>query len=159
MNRKNLFKDMTMTTEETLSFDDFIKKLLNSRSVRAFTRDMEFDLVKRIAENFARIVDEREEDEIRRLEEEAEKADKIKNYIEALKNDGIDVSDLVSVAGTGNSTTSTVRRNTPRPAKYKFVANGVEKTWTGQGRTPIALQEQLDAGKELSDFLIEGQEA
>ncbi|HDL6251585.1 TPA: H-NS histone family protein, partial [Mannheimia haemolytica] len=43
----------------------------------------------------------------------------------------------------------------PRPAKYKFVdANGNEKTWTGQGRTPKALQDALDSGKKLEDFAI-----
>ncbi|MBE8570972.1 H-NS family nucleoid-associated regulatory protein, partial [Vibrio sp. OPT46] len=26
--------------------------------------------------------------------------------------------------------------------------------WTGQGRTPSAIQEQLDAGKSLDEFLI-----
>jgi DNA-binding protein H-NS len=34
------------------------------------------------------------------------------------------------------------------------LVNGKEKTWTGQGRIPSAIQEQLDAGKNLDDFLI-----
>jgi DNA-binding protein H-NS len=45
-------------------------------------------------------------------------------------------------------------KRAPRPAKYKYLVNGKEKTWTGQGRIPSAIQEQLDAGKNLDDFLI-----
>ncbi|END4451164.1 H-NS histone family protein, partial [Escherichia coli] len=38
---------------------------------------------------------------------------------------------------------------------YKYTdVNGETKTWTGQGRTPKALAEQLEAGKTLDDFLI-----
>nr|AKN36324.1 DNA-binding protein H-NS [Vibrio tasmaniensis] len=29
-----------------------------------------------------------------------------------------------------------------------------EKTWTGQGRTPSAIQTKLDAGQSIGDFLI-----
>lgn len=43
-----------------------------------------------------------------------------------------------------------------RPAKYKYVdASGEEKTWTGQGRTPKAIQDKIDNhGATLDDFLI-----
>uniref|UniRef100_UPI003977E581 H-NS family nucleoid-associated regulatory protein n=1 Tax=Salmonella TaxID=590 RepID=UPI003977E581 len=38
---------------------------------------------------------------------------------------------------------------------YSFTdENGETKTWTGQGRTPKALAEQIAAGKSLDDFLI-----
>ena len=42
-----------------------------------------------------------------------------------------------------------------RPAKYKYVdENGQEKTWTGQGRTPLTIQKALNEGKSLNDFAI-----
>ena len=50
---------------------------------------------------------------------------------------------------------TTKAKRAPRPAKYKYVdATGNEKTWTGQGRTPSAIQEQLDAGKSLEEFAL-----
>lgn len=39
--------------------------------------------------------------------------------------------------------------------KYQYLGDDGEiKTWTGQGRTPKAIQEELDKGKSLEDFLI-----
>ena len=32
--------------------------------------------------------------------------------------------------------------------------DGIEATWTGQGRMPKALAEQVKAGKALEDFLL-----
>jgi DNA-binding protein H-NS len=45
-------------------------------------------------------------------------------------------------------------KRAPRPPKYRYVENGVEHTWTGQGRTPKFLAEQLEQGRQLDDFLI-----
>lgn len=46
-------------------------------------------------------------------------------------------------------------KHTVRPAKYKYIdADGSEKTWTGQGRTPRAISAALEAGKMLEDFEI-----
>jgi DNA-binding protein H-NS len=42
----------------------------------------------------------------------------------------------------------------PREPKYQYEENGVVKTWTGQGRTPKAIADQLTEGFDLSDFLI-----
>jgi len=45
-------------------------------------------------------------------------------------------------------------KRAPRPAKYKYQEDGQEKTWTGQGRMPKAIAEQVALGKDLNDFLI-----
>lgn len=52
----------------------------------------------------------------------------------------------------GNQETKSKRE--PRPAKYGFMQDGIEATWTGQGRMPKALAEQVKAGKALEDFLL-----
>ncbi|MWL74780.1 H-NS histone family protein, partial [Escherichia coli] len=42
-----------------------------------------------------------------------------------------------------------------RAPKYRFTdADGQEKTWTGQGRTPKPISVALANGKSLDDFLI-----
>ncbi|WP_234919388.1 H-NS family nucleoid-associated regulatory protein, partial [Aeromonas veronii] len=45
-------------------------------------------------------------------------------------------------------------KRAPRPAKYRYQDNGVEKTWTGQGRMPSAIASAVAAGKSLEDFAI-----
>jgi DNA-binding protein H-NS len=65
---------------------------------------------------------------------------------------GIDPRELVGSAPAAASCAKAKRA--PRPAKYHYVENGVEKTWTGQGRTPKYLAEQLAQGRQLDEFLI-----
>ena len=66
-----------------------------------------------------------------------------------LKQEGITTDELAEILGS-----NVVRKKREsRPAKYQYVdENGVTKTWTGQGRTPKAIQVQLDKGKSLSSF-------
>ncbi|MBF7997494.1 H-NS family nucleoid-associated regulatory protein [Rahnella laticis] len=48
-----------------------------------------------------------------------------------------------------------VRSNAHRKMKYQYSTAGEIKKWSGVGRVPLAVQEQLNAGAELSDFLID----
>ncbi len=79
---------------------------------------------------------------------------KLSEYAQMIAQDGIDVEDLLA-ALSGESKGKAKSKRAPRPAKYKYVdASGAEKTWTGQGRTPSAIQTALDAGKSLEEFEI-----
>ncbi|WP_436883149.1 H-NS histone family protein [Enterobacter asburiae] len=41
-----------------------------------------------------------------------------------------------------------------RRPKYEYVENGITRSWSGVGRTPAPIQQALDDGKSLDDFLI-----
>ncbi|UNU29929.1 H-NS histone family protein [Aeromonas hydrophila] len=74
-----------------------------------------------------------------------------------LRQAGVDPRDLLSStapAASANANASNKTKRAPRPAKYKYQENGQEKTWTGQGRIPKAIAEQVEQGKSLDDFLI-----
>jgi len=45
-------------------------------------------------------------------------------------------------------------KRAPRPAKYRYLDNGVEKTWTGQGRMPSVIAKAVAEGKSVEDFAI-----
>lgn len=62
---------------------------------------------------------------------------------------GIDPAELVGSAPVASSGT-----RAPRPAKYRHVENGKERTWTGQGRTPKFLAQRLEQGRQLDEHLI-----
>lgn len=134
-----------------------IKKsaLLNIRSLRAFTRD-EFTLaeVEELLEKLTTVVAERKEAEEQELAEQAEREAKLAEYAKMIAKDGIDLEDLISAMSGGESKSKARKKRQPRPAKYEYTLNGEHKTWTGQGRTPSAIQEALDAGKSIDDFLI-----
>ncbi len=127
---------------------ELTKTLLNIRSLRAFSRELSFEQLEEALEKLTAVVEERREaDELEQLKEE-----KMAAIAKQIAQQGIDVEKLVRALA--NETKPKAKR-APRPAKYKYIdVNGKEKTWTGQGRTPAPIQEQLDAGKSLDDFLI-----
>ena len=134
--------------------NDFLKTLMNIRSLRAALRELSFEQLVEIREKFEEIFAEREQQETKLREESAERLQKLAEFTEMLKEAGIDPSELVGTAAPAKSEGSTKAKRAPRPAKYRYTEDGQEKTWTGQGRMPKAIAEAVAAGKALDDFLI-----
>lgn len=133
---------------------ELTKVLLNIRSLRAFSRELTLEQLEEALEKLTTVVAERQESEAEDRAARAEREAKLAEYAAMIAKDGIDVEELVA-ALSGESKVKTKSKRAPRPAKYKYVdANGDEKTWTGQGRTPSAIQNLLDSGKSLEDFAI-----
>ena len=133
---------------------ELFKTLSNIRSLRAALRDISLEQAESLLEKLSVIVEEKREEIKQQEAEEARRLEGLQKYKEMLANDGISAEDLVLLLA-GTAETKKREPRAPRPAKYKFVdENGVEKTWTGQGRTPLALQKALSEGKSLSDFEI-----
>ncbi|EHK2889803.1 H-NS histone family protein [Vibrio parahaemolyticus] len=132
--------------------EELAKTLLNIRSLRAYSRELTLEQLEEALDKLTTVVLERQEAEEELQAARAEQEAKLAEIAAQISANGIDVETLVN-ALSGQKVAKTKR--TPRPAKYKYTdANGKERTWTGQGRTPTAIQEQLDAGKPLDDFLI-----
>ena len=130
---------------------DFLRTFLNTRSLRAATRELTLEQLNDGFEKLKAIVEERNEAEAAEAQAKEERARKIEEYKQMLQAEGIDISDLVSAVEPAKATS----KRAPRPAKYKYTdVDGSEKTWTGQGRTPAAIQKFLNEGKSLDDFLI-----
>ncbi|ANS85828.1 H-NS family nucleoid-associated regulatory protein [Vibrio scophthalmi] len=133
---------------------ELTKTLLNIRSLRAFSRELTLEQLEEALEKLSLVVSERKEADEAELAERAEQEAKLAAIAEQIAKDGIDVEALIS-ALAGETKTKTKAKRAPRPAKYKYEdANGDEKTWTGQGRTPSAIQALLDSGRKLEEFLI-----
>ncbi|ENQ8180762.1 transcriptional regulator [Vibrio parahaemolyticus] len=129
------------------------KTLLNIRSLRALLRELTNAELEETYSKFKTVVEER------RLEEEAIRAEQIKkeeklaDIARKIKEQGLDVYELLSALSS--TTPKKKGKRKPRPAKYKYIdTNGVEKTWTGQGRTPLVIQKALDEGKKLLNFAL-----
>ncbi|ELP5728486.1 H-NS histone family protein [Vibrio vulnificus] len=133
---------------------ELTKTLLNIRSLRAFSRELTLEQLEEALDKLTTVVTERQEAEAEERAAKAEQEAKLAAIAEQIAKDGIDLEALIS-ALAGETKTKNKGKRAPRPAKYKYVdTNGEEKTWTGQGRTPSAIQAQLDSGKSLSDFEI-----
>jgi DNA-binding protein H-NS len=134
---------------------EFMKVLLNVRSLRANLRDLPLEQLEEAKEKLEQIYIERLEPTEK---ERAEHQRKLAEFSEILKEAGIDPRDLMGsaspIATSTSTSTSSKTKRAPRPAKYKYQEDGQEKTWTDQGRMPKAIAEQVALGKNLDDFLI-----
>lgn len=135
---------------------DFLKVLTHERRLRARTKALSLDELKEVQQKLGRVVAAREEEEKERLREEEAKQEKIEAIRKQMKDAGVDLNDLAPelVGQQSKPIKPTSRKRTPKPPKYVYEANGEQKTWTGQGRTPKAIQQALDKGKQLKDFII-----
>ncbi|WP_429218943.1 H-NS family nucleoid-associated regulatory protein [Aeromonas veronii] len=131
---------------------EFLKVLLNIRSLRAAMRELSLEQVKEAHEKIESIYLERLEQAEKEQAANAEHQQKLAEFQAMLAQAGIDPTELVG--STPAAATAAKAKRAPRPPKYRYVENGLEKTWTGQGRTPKFLAEQLEQGRQLDDFLI-----
>ena len=131
---------------------EFLKVLLNIRSLRAALRELSLDQLKEAHEKIEMIYLERLEVAEKEQAAQAEHQQKLAEFQAMLAQAGIDPTELVGSAPV--AATVAKAKRAPRPPKYRYVENGVEKTWTGQGRTPKFLAEQLEQGRQLDEFLI-----
>ncbi len=132
---------------------DFLKVLLNIRSLRATCRELSLAQLEEGLEKLSIIVAERQQDEAAERQAREEHQRKIEEYSEMLKAAGIDPADLVKVVAASPAKSEKTKR-APRPAKYRYQDNGIEKTWTGQGRMPSVIANAIAAGQSLEDFAI-----
>ncbi|AXB03844.1 H-NS family nucleoid-associated regulatory protein [Aeromonas caviae] len=134
--------------------NDFLKTLMNIRSLRAVLRELSYEQLVEAKQKFDEIYAEREQQESKIRAESAERLQKLAEFTELLKTAGIDPSELVGTAAPVKSDGSVKAKRAPRPAKYKYIEDGQEKTWTGQGRMPKTIAEAVANGRALEEFLI-----
>lgn len=134
--------------------NDFLKVLLNIRSLRAAVRDLPFGQLQEIKEKFDTVIQEQlkaaEAQQAAKLEHEK----KLSEFRELLAAEGISAEDLFGGPSVGSASAATRSKRAPRPAKYTYMVDGVERTWTGQGRMPAQIAAAVENGKSLEDFLI-----
>ena len=132
---------------------DLIKVFTNLRSIRAVVRDLTLEQAESSLKKFEEAVAEKREQMAEIQQAEDERKARIAKYKELIKQEGITEEELRAIIGVAPSKVRKKRH--PRPAKYQYTdANGEQRTWTGQGRTPSVIQAALNAGKSLSDFEI-----
>ncbi|SIQ70622.1 DNA-binding protein H-NS [Aeromonas sp. RU39B] len=131
---------------------DFLKVILNIRSLRAALRELTFEQLKEAKEKFDAVYEERVSAAEMESKEQAERFAKLAEFQAMLQDAGIDPSELVSTVPGASKETGAKRA--PRPPKYKYLDDGVEKFWTGQGRMPKVISNALAVGDSLDSFLI-----
>ncbi|WP_158782799.1 H-NS family nucleoid-associated regulatory protein [Pantoea sp. BAV 3049] len=133
---------------------DVIRRVLgNIRSARVFARDCDFELLTDIHDKLGVVIEERRADAEREAEERRARDIKRQELLELINTEGFSIQELLGDAPAG--ATKKKSGGTVAP-KYQYVENGVQQTWSGRGRKPKPIQEALDAGRKLEEFLIPG---
>lgn len=134
---------------------EFIKVILNQRSLRASLRELTFEQLTEAKEKLDVVFKEREDVELKLMQEQEERQAKLAEFQAMLEQAGIDPNELLGAGESkGAKETAAKQNRAPRPAKYKYTEDGVEKTWTGQGRMPKAIAKAVEGGTALDNFLI-----
>ena len=126
-----------------------IRNLSNSRFIKSAIKGATFEQLNTIREKVNFVVESLIEDAKAQEEEAKARLDKIAKIKEDLLSQGLTIEDLVSLEP------AKVNKGRKFPPKYRFTdENGQERTWSGQGARPRALQKLLDEGQSLESFLI-----
>lgn len=130
-----------------------LQNLNNIRTLRAMARDFSLEVLEDMQEKLRIVIEEKRVEQLEAEQQRAEQQQKIAALLERMKADGISAEDLLgSEAAIG---AAQPKKRKVRAPKYRFTdADGQEKTWTGQGRTPKPISLALENGKSLDDFLI-----
>ncbi len=133
---------------------DSLQTLNNIRTLRAQARELSPETIEEIIEKLLVIAGERRDEEKAKEEANREHKEKVQKLRELLVEQGVDPYELIEEGVAKPRKQKKVRET--RPPKYKYTdESGEERTWSGQGRTPVGIKTLLDAGKTLEDFLIE----
>ena len=125
---------------------EVLKVLSNIRSLRLATRDFSVEQLENLLEKIETLVSEKKVELAKAQEEENARQERIAKYKELLEKEGISRQELAEILGldVSEKVSGVSKKRSARPAKYQYVdENGVTKTWTGQGRTPKAIQAQF----------------
>ncbi|MEN4763677.1 H-NS family nucleoid-associated regulatory protein [Pantoea agglomerans] len=131
-----------------------LKSLNNYRTLRAQARETPLELLEEMLAKLSTVVEEHREEQDHVRKEQEDKQAKLKAIHAQLLEDGIDPQELLNGFSSKKATRAKSVRKT-RPAKYQYTdEQGNKRTWTGQGRTPKAILNAIESGKELKDFEI-----
>ncbi|EGH24851.1 MULTISPECIES: H-NS family nucleoid-associated regulatory protein [Pseudomonas syringae group] len=140
------------------AYEDVMRVLSNVRSIRAFVRENDYELLLEAHEKLGVALDERKEEyAAEKLEREAREV-KRQELLALIESEGFDLGQLAGgdfePKARKKSRTSTQKRE----PKYVFVEDGVTKYWAGVGRKPRPIAQAIENGASLSDFLIKAEE-
>lgn len=126
--------------------------LSNVRSIKAFVRETDFELLLEIKDKLEAAIEDRKAEYEQEQAAAVAKEKKRQELLQLIAGEGFSVDELL-----GNETAKSARKastGVKRAPKYEYEANGEKHQWAGVGRKPKPIQDALDSGASLEDFLI-----
>ncbi|BEI26541.1 H-NS family nucleoid-associated regulatory protein [Vibrio cholerae] len=125
------------------------KVLLNIKNFRSAVRHFTLDELSDVQNKLGTIIDETKAKVKEEEKALAEQQKKLEEAAAILKASGLSIDMLSS------HMKEVKPKKAKRPPKYQYEVGGKVKHWTGQGKTPRVIQDRLDQGGSLAEFLIQ----
>lgn len=122
------------------------EELTSERVLKKFLRESDFAFLEKLGARISASLDEKRAEHIREENERIKREEKRTELLALIESEGFSAAELA-----GNSAAPSSAKRKP---KYQYVERGIRKTWSGVGRVPVVIQQELDAGKTLESFLI-----
>ena len=121
-------------------------ELTSERALKKFLRESDFTFLEKLSARISAALDEKRAEHIKQENQRRLREEKRNELLALIESEGFSAAELA-----GNSAAPSSEKRKP---KYQYVEHGVRKTWSGVGRVPVFIQQELDAGKTLECFLI-----
>lgn len=121
-------------------------ELTSERALKKFLRESDFAFLEKLSTRISAALDEKRAEHIREENERIKREEKRTELLALIESEGFSAAELA-----GNSAAPSSAKRKP---KYQYIERGIRKTWSGVGRVPVVIQQELDAGKTLESFLI-----
>ncbi|EBB6228609.1 DNA-binding protein [Salmonella enterica] len=120
--------------------------LSSKRTLKKFLLECDFTFLSILHEQITATLTERKAEHEAQEQQRKEREIKRLELIELIKAEGFSPEEFASI--------HSVPKAAKRKPKYQYIEGGITKHWSGVGRVPVAIQQELDAGKPLESFLI-----
>jgi len=120
--------------------------LSSKRTLKKFLSECDFVFLNTLSEQIAASLTERKAEHEAQEQQKKEREAKRLELMELIKAEGFSPEEFASA----NATPKAAKRK----PKYQYIEDGVTKYWSGVGRVPVVIQQELDTGKSLESFLI-----
>lgn len=121
--------------------------LSSKRTLKKFLSECDFVFLNTLNEQITASLTERKAEHEAQEQQLREREAKRLELLELIKAEGFSPEEFASI--------QTAPKGAKRKPKYKYIEGGITKYWSGVGRVPVVIQQELDAGKTLESFLIQ----
>ncbi|MBF4374367.1 H-NS family nucleoid-associated regulatory protein [Vibrio anguillarum] len=125
---------------------ELIKLLTTNRGIKQLIKEATLDEMKLISTNVEEGLIEKQIQVEEDAKAEIERKEKIANAVKFLESQGLKIDDLLEE--------KKIIAKKPSKAKYRFMADGEERLWSGRGKMPEKLKEQVTESNPLDSFEI-----
>lgn len=128
-----------------------LKDLKNIRQLRAVLRVCPSQEIAQIIDKIEQIRKEREQEEAKMQEALKARERSVNNALSFLEKEDLNVYDLIAALNCKSG-----KKRGKMAPKYAYTdLDGINRTWTGQGKTPLTLLKLMQkTGSCLEDYLI-----